>query len=122
MEQSVRAAAQVMPTAARHPATLAACTVATRHEPGTSSAEPSAIRESPRRPAASTAPGMDQDTGWALAAASADLADLAGDSALHRRDALWSTALSTAIARRAGDLGAVQKHWNAALEVPAEYS
>lgn len=57
-----------------------------------------------------------------LAAASADLANLAGDAALHRRDALWSTALRTAIARRAGDLGAVQKHWNAAQEVLAECS
>ena len=57
-----------------------------------------------------------------LAAASADLAEFTGAPALHRRDALWSTALRTAIARRAGDLGAVQKHWNAAQEVLAEYS
>jgi DNA-binding CsgD family transcriptional regulator len=41
---------------------------------------------------------------------------------LHRRDALWSAALSTAIARRAGDSGAMQRHWYAAMEVLAEYS
>lgn len=57
-----------------------------------------------------------------LAAASADLTGLAGDASPHRRDALWATALRTAIARRAGDLGAVQKHWNAAQDVLAEYS
>ncbi len=42
--------------------------------------------------------------------------------ALHRRDALWAAALQTAIARRGGDAGAVQKHWYAAMEVLAEYS
>lgn len=41
---------------------------------------------------------------------------------LHRRDALWFTALQTAIARRSGDTGALQKHWYAAMEVLAEYS
>ena len=41
---------------------------------------------------------------------------------LHRRDALWAAALNTAIARRSGDGGAVQKHWYAAMEVLAEYS
>ena len=41
---------------------------------------------------------------------------------LHRRDALWAAALQTAIARRSGDSGAVQKHWYAAMEVLAEYS
>ena len=41
---------------------------------------------------------------------------------LHRRDALWSAALRTAIARRAGDTGAMQQHWYAAMEVLAEYS
>ncbi|HEX2286256.1 MAG TPA: isoniazid response ATPase/transcriptional regulator IniR [Mycobacterium sp.] len=46
----------------------------------------------------------------------------ADDSALHRRDALWAAALQTAIARRSGDSGAVQKHWYAAMEVLAEYS
>jgi DNA-binding CsgD family transcriptional regulator len=56
-----------------------------------------------------------------LAAAAADAAATA-DAALHRRDALWAAALQTAIARRAGDSGAVQKHWYAAVEVLAEYS
>ena len=44
------------------------------------------------------------------------------DSALHRRDALWSAALRTALARRSGDTGALQQHWYAAMEVLAEYS
>lgn len=57
-----------------------------------------------------------------LGAASADLTELTGSGPLHRRDALWAAALRTAIARRAGDLGAVQKHWNAAQDVLAEYS
>jgi DNA-binding CsgD family transcriptional regulator len=56
-----------------------------------------------------------------LPAAAADVAATA-DAALHRRDALWAAALQTAIARRIGDSGAVQKHWYAAVEVLAEYS
>jgi DNA-binding CsgD family transcriptional regulator len=56
-----------------------------------------------------------------LAAATADAA-AAGEAALHRRDALWAAALNTAIARRSGDGGAVQKHWYSAMEVLAEYS
>ncbi len=56
-----------------------------------------------------------------LPAAAADAAATA-DAALHRRDALWAAALQTAIARRSGDSGAVQKHWYAAIEVLAEYS
>ena len=56
-----------------------------------------------------------------LGAAMADAASV-GDAALHRRDALWAAALNTAIARRSGDGGAVQKHWYAAMEVLAEYS
>jgi DNA-binding CsgD family transcriptional regulator len=56
-----------------------------------------------------------------LPAAAADVASTA-DAALHRRDALWAAALQTAIARRSGDSGAVQKHWYAAAEVLAEYS
>ncbi|NVN52973.1 isoniazid response ATPase/transcriptional regulator IniR [Mycolicibacterium hippocampi] len=44
-----------------------------------------------------------------------------GDS-MHRRDALWATALQTAVARRSGDTGAMQKHWYSAMEVLAEYS
>lgn len=40
----------------------------------------------------------------------------------HRRDALWTAALRTAIARRGGDTGALQRHWAAALDVLAEYS
>jgi DNA-binding CsgD family transcriptional regulator len=45
-----------------------------------------------------------------------------GGASLHRRDALWAAALQTAIARRGGDSGGVQKHWYAAMEVLAEYS
>lgn len=56
-----------------------------------------------------------------LAGASSELAGI-DDSALHRRDALWAAALRTAIARRGGDTGGVQKHWYAAMEVLAEYS
>jgi DNA-binding CsgD family transcriptional regulator len=56
-----------------------------------------------------------------LSAAAADIA-LTADATLHRRDALWAAALQTAIARRSGDSGAVQKHWYAAMEVLAEYS
>ncbi|BBY18096.1 isoniazid response ATPase/transcriptional regulator IniR [Mycolicibacterium litorale] len=44
------------------------------------------------------------------------------DAGLHRRDALWATALQTAIARRSGDSGAMQMHWFSAMEVLAEYS
>jgi DNA-binding CsgD family transcriptional regulator len=58
-----------------------------------------------------------------LPAAAADAsAVVAADASLHRRDALWAAALLTAIARRSGDSGAVQKHWYAAMEVLAEYS
>jgi len=56
-----------------------------------------------------------------LSAAAADVASTA-DATLHRRDALWAAALQTAIARRSGDSGALQKHWYAAMEVLAEYS
>ncbi|MBU9762698.1 LuxR family transcriptional regulator [Mycobacterium sp. TNTM28] len=57
-----------------------------------------------------------------LGAAGADVAAVDSGAALHRRDALWAAALRTAIARRSGDSGAVQKHWYAAVEVLAEYS
>jgi DNA-binding CsgD family transcriptional regulator len=61
-----------------------------------------------------------------LSAATADVTAVAADTdsgaTLHRRDALWAAALQTAIARRSGDSGAVQKHWYAAAEVLAEYS
>ncbi|PRC45087.1 helix-turn-helix transcriptional regulator, partial [Mycobacterium sp. ITM-2017-0098] len=43
-------------------------------------------------------------------------------SSLHRRDALWAAALHTAVARRSGDSGAMQKHWYSAMEVLAECS
>ncbi|MGE2833059.1 isoniazid response ATPase/transcriptional regulator IniR [Mycobacterium sp. SMC-4] len=43
-------------------------------------------------------------------------------SAPDRRDALWTAALQTAIARRNGDAGAMQLHWYSAMEVLAEYS
>lgn len=56
-----------------------------------------------------------------LASAGADVT-AASETELHRRDALWSTALLTAIARRSGDTGALQKHWHSAMEVLAEYS
>ncbi|MBS1696180.1 MAG: isoniazid response ATPase/transcriptional regulator IniR [Actinobacteria bacterium] len=56
-----------------------------------------------------------------LTAATTDTAAVGGTS-LHRRDALWAAALQTAIARRGGDAGAVQKHWYTAMEVLAEYS
>ncbi len=55
-----------------------------------------------------------------LASATADVA--AAGAELHRRDALWAAALQTAIARRNGDPGALQKHWYAAMEVLAECS
>ncbi|MEW2482263.1 isoniazid response ATPase/transcriptional regulator IniR [Mycobacterium sp. NPDC049093] len=57
-----------------------------------------------------------------LGAAAADAAAAEVGEDLHRRDALWAAALRTAIARRSGDSGAVQKHWYAAVEVLAEYS
>jgi DNA-binding CsgD family transcriptional regulator len=56
-----------------------------------------------------------------LGSAVADAAAVA-DASLHRRDALWAAALNTAIARRSGDTGAMQKQWFAAMEVLAEYS
>jgi DNA-binding CsgD family transcriptional regulator len=56
-----------------------------------------------------------------LQSAGADVAAV-GPAGLHRRDALWAAALQTAIARRSGDVGALQKHWYAAIEVLAEYS
>lgn len=57
-----------------------------------------------------------------LGAAGADAAAAESGEDLHRRDALWAAALRTAIARRSGDSGAVQKYWYAAVEVLAEYS
>jgi DNA-binding CsgD family transcriptional regulator len=58
-----------------------------------------------------------------LPAATTAVSDVvADDAALHRRDALWAAALQTAIARRSGDSGAMQKHWFRAMEVLAEYS
>lgn len=58
-----------------------------------------------------------------LGTASADVAAVTGSTtALHRRDELWAAALQTAIARRNGDSGAVQKHWYAAMEVLDEFS
>lgn len=58
-----------------------------------------------------------------LSAETSDVAIAGADTApLHRRDALWAAALQTAIARRSGDTGAMQKHWYSAVEVLAEYS
>lgn len=56
-----------------------------------------------------------------LTAATADISQLTLAD-LGRRDALWLAALRTAIARRTGDVGAIQKHWFAAVDVLAEYS
>ncbi|OBG18443.1 isoniazid response ATPase/transcriptional regulator IniR [Mycobacterium sp. 852002-51057_SCH5723018] len=56
-----------------------------------------------------------------LPAAGADAAAV-HSAALHRRDALWASALQTAVARRTGDAGALQKHWYTAMEVLAEHS
>jgi DNA-binding CsgD family transcriptional regulator len=56
-----------------------------------------------------------------LPSASSDVTSVGSDG-LHRRDALWTAALQTAIARRGGDAGALQKHWYAAVEVLAECS
>jgi DNA-binding CsgD family transcriptional regulator len=56
-----------------------------------------------------------------LGAASASVAATV-NATLHRRDALWAAALQTAVARRSGDSGAMQKQWYAAMEVLAEYS
>jgi DNA-binding CsgD family transcriptional regulator len=54
-----------------------------------------------------------------LAAAASDIT---GIDAQYRRDALWTAALRTALARRGGDAGSLQKHWYAAMEVLVEYS
>lgn len=48
--------------------------------------------------------------------------DITGIDGAYRRDALWTAALRTALARRGGDAGALQKHWYAAMEVLVEYS
>jgi DNA-binding CsgD family transcriptional regulator len=56
-----------------------------------------------------------------LTASGADV-EAVRSAALRRRDALWAASLQTAIARRAGDAGALHKHWHAAMEVLAEYS
>lgn len=55
-----------------------------------------------------------------LPSAATDVAAAGAD--LHRRDSLWAAALQTAIARRSGDTGALQKHWYTAMEVLAECS
>lgn len=60
-----------------------------------------------------------QDGQLTAAAATAPVEDAAE---LHGRDALWAAALHTGIARRAGDSGAMQKHWYSAMEVLAETS
>lgn len=65
--------------------------------------------------------------GWAQMqdgqlAAAASAVPASAYSSLHRRDALWAAALHTAVARRSGDSGAMQKHWYSAMEVLAECS
>ncbi|MEE6135627.1 isoniazid response ATPase/transcriptional regulator IniR [Mycobacterium sp. 050128] len=57
-----------------------------------------------------------------LPSASADVAAVGSAGLLHRRDALWAAALQTAIARRSGDTGTLQKHWYTGMEVLSEYS
>ncbi|AKS30846.1 isoniazid response ATPase/transcriptional regulator IniR [Mycolicibacterium goodii] len=57
-----------------------------------------------------------------LGAAGADVSAVESGPPLHRRDALWAAALRTAVARRSGDSGAIQRHWFTAMEVLAEYS
>ncbi|OBK94172.1 helix-turn-helix transcriptional regulator [Mycobacterium asiaticum] len=57
-----------------------------------------------------------------LTSAGTDVVAATSGVELHRRDALWASALQTAIARRSGDTGALQKHWYAAMEVLTEYS
>ncbi|MBB3604913.1 DNA-binding CsgD family transcriptional regulator [Mycolicibacterium sp. BK556] len=54
-----------------------------------------------------------------LTAAASDISGIDGS---YRRDALWTQSLRTALARRGGDAGALQKHWYAAMEVLVEYS
>ncbi|MDF2823461.1 MAG: hypothetical protein K0R68_869 [Mycobacterium sp.] len=56
-----------------------------------------------------------------LPAAAADAATVP-KAGLHRRDALWATALQTGLARRNGDAGALHTHWSAAMDVLTEYS
>ncbi len=56
-----------------------------------------------------------------LPASAADVTSIANGE-LHRRDALWTASLQTAIARRNADAGALQKHWYEAMEVLAECS
>lgn len=55
-----------------------------------------------------------------LSAAAADADAATADP--HRRDALWAAALRTAVARRGGDAGAVQRHWYEGMEALAEYA
>jgi len=55
-----------------------------------------------------------------LAAAGATTSTL--PATLHGRDALWAAALQTAIARRAGDSGALARAWTSAMDVLAEYT
>jgi DNA-binding CsgD family transcriptional regulator len=63
-----------------------------------------------------------QDGQHAAAAADVTAVSSAALGELHRRDALWTASLQTAIARRNADAGALQKHWYEAMEVLAECS
>lgn len=56
-----------------------------------------------------------------LQAAAADLATVP-EGLQSRRDALWRAAVSTGLARRHGDTGAMQQHWYAAVDVLSGYS
>lgn len=55
-----------------------------------------------------------------LSAATTDV-DAVG-TGLRGRDALWAAALRAAIARRAGDPGALHTHWSAGMDALAEYA
>ncbi len=65
-----------------------------------------------------------QDGQLAAAAEHAGAAAAAGEpgAAPHRRDALWLAALRTALARRGGDAGALQQHWQEAMETLSGYA
>ncbi|MCV7192640.1 helix-turn-helix transcriptional regulator [Mycolicibacterium brumae] len=54
-----------------------------------------------------------------VTAAAAGAAAVGADP--HPRDALWLAALQTGIARRAGDAGALHRHWHAGMAVLTEY-
>lgn len=60
--------------------------------------------------------------GWVRMQDGQPTAAAADIDGLHGRDALWASALRTAIARRGGDVGALANHWLAGMDVLAEYA